>query len=377
MTQLIVNGLPAIAMRLTVPWSGPWVAEVDLPDVADVGDAVVMTFGETTLRGTVIVEQSGVFALQRKFTCVGGAGGWRKELPAKGYHSDAGVSAALVVADLAREAGETVGTFAPTNRVGVDYVRARALASVTLGDVVGTDWHVDFAGVTQVTARSIVDAKHDVLTVDVLGRQATLHVQDFGAVQIGHSITDERAAEPIVVREINVDISGAGLRVTVDTAPERLTTALRALIPPSKLFGLYKYRVFRMSADRAELQSATPSKGLPDILPAAMWPGLPGAHAKLAPGAEVLVQFIDGDRAQPVVTHFVGRGGPGHSPTKLELGGATGAEAARKGDVVTVVLPPLVFVGTIGGAPATGVCTATLPQVTGTITAGSGKVSIA
>jgi hypothetical protein len=113
-----------------------------------------------------------------------------------------------------------------------------------------------------------------------------------------------------------------------------------------------------------------------------MWPGLPGAHATLAPGAEVLVQFIGGDRAQPVVTHFVGRGGPGHSPKKLELGGDTGAEAARKGDVVTVVLPPLVFVGTgvingVPGTPVTGVLTATLPQVTGTITAGSGKVSIA
>jgi hypothetical protein len=92
----------------------------------------------------------------------------------------------------------------------------------------------------------------------------------------------------------------------------------------------------------------------------------------------VLVTFIDGDRGQPIVTHFAGVDGAGFVPVAIVIGGDPGAPAARQGDAVEVLLPPAVFSGSIAGfGAASGVLTFPLNKATGIITAGSGKVKIA
>jgi hypothetical protein len=144
------------------------------------------------------------------------------------------------------------------------------------------------------------------------------------------------------------------------------------------VFGLYRYRVVRMASDgRVELQAVRRIVGLPDLLPISQWPGVAGTHAELAPGTVVLVEFVEGDRGMPVITHFVGKDGSDFTPVSLVLGGIDGPPAARSGDAVEVLLPPAVFSGTIGGAPASGVLTFPLMKTSGTITAGSAKVKIA
>jgi hypothetical protein len=149
----------------------------------------------------------------------------------------------------------------------------------------------------------------------------------------------------------------------------------------AQLNGIYRYRVIAMNVDRCDLQRCGSRKDLPNLVATPMWPGVSGAHARLARGAEVLVQFIDGDRAQPVITGFVGRGGPGDVPDRLDFGGPGAADVARKGDTVTAMLPPAVFTGTIvvGGvpSPATGAVIWSPPQIIGTISDGSSKVGVA
>ena len=158
-----------------------------------------------------------------------------------------------------------------------------------------------------------------------------------------------------------------------------LTQALAsavARLTDQRLHGVYRYRVLRLSVDRVELQAVRKGAGLPDLLPVSMWPGVAGAHATLALGAEVLVQFVEGDRTMPIVTGFAGRGGQGHVPTLLEIC-TPGLPAARQGDAVQVTLPPAAFSGTIGGSPATGTVTWAPPATAnGTITGGSAKVKI-
>jgi len=68
-----------------------------------------------------------------------------------------------------------------------------------------------------------------------------------------------------------------------------------------------------------KLQAINRSAGLPDILPASMFPGVAGVHAALTPGATVAVEFLDGDPARPVVTGFVGKDGTGFVPVSLTL----------------------------------------------------------
>jgi len=74
-----------------------------------------------------------------------------------------------------------------------------------------------------------------------------------------------------------------------------------------------------------------------------MYPGSPGHWAELVPGANVIVAFIEGDPAQPIVTNFEPKGGPGFRPAKLtidavgaiELGAAVGT-VIRQGDTITI-----------------------------------------
>jgi hypothetical protein len=157
-------------------------------------------------------------------------------------------------------------------------------------------------------------------------RTIVLAVDDVRAVGIG-SILSERLDAAQTVRELEIDVSVQGVRVkawcggSASTA-SRLTGAIRAIIASAtdgKIYGLRKYRVTQMSADRVELQVVRRDAGLPDILPISMWPGLAGAHAALTPGAEVLVEFIDGEPTDPVITHFAGKGGAGFVPVSLAI----------------------------------------------------------
>jgi len=143
-------------------------------------------------------------------------------------------------------------------------------------------------------------------------------------------------------------------------------------------FGLRKYRVVSMHTDgRVNLQIVTPSGMLPSCVRVRQAPGCPGAHGQLAEGSEVLVSFVDGDTGDPVVVNFAGRG-DGHVPAMLVLASADNSapRAARQGDTATVLLPPMVFSGLIGGVPATGVLSAVTSTTLATIDSGSSLVRI-
>jgi hypothetical protein len=107
---------------------------------------------------------------------------------------------------------------------------------------------------------------------------------------------------------------------------DTVRSIVRETFPRYDYLGPRKYRVVRMSADRVELQIVNRALGLPDILPISQWPGAAGVWAQLQPGALVLVQFIDGDPSQPIVTHYEPKGGAGFRPVEMHLcAGSTGA----------------------------------------------------
>ena len=157
------------------------------------------------------------------------------------------------------------------------------------------------------------------------------------------SIISERLDGPQTVREYEIAIDKGGpLRMLAWTGGDgtqsgRLASLMRAIAERAtdgRLVGKYRYRVVRMASDgRVELQAVRRGAGLPDVLPVSMWPGVAGVHAELTPSAEVLVEFIEGDRTQPIITHFAGKDGAGFVPVELVLCGGTQA-VARQGDLV-------------------------------------------
>jgi hypothetical protein len=371
-----VGELSASRVRLVVANTGPWWAECDFEDDAALSGRVELQLGELKLSGTVVPQYGGTHALRRQATIIAGAAGWGASVAPKDYHNDAGVKARTVAEDAARAVGEALGTFTPgAERVGIDYVRQAGPASRALEDVAGeAAWWVDYAGVTHVgarSARSADPAEYEVLEYEPRARVAMLAVDDLTKVGIGSVLVD-RLDEPQTVRELEVLVEGGKLRVKAwcggtDRGEGRLAGVLRGIVERlagTQLFARYRYRVVLQAGDgRLSLQAVRKRPGLPDVLPISIWPGI--AAAEIAPelGTEVLVEFIEGDAAQPAVTGF--------------QSAADGAvEVAYKGADVEVALPPAVFTGTIGGAPATGVLAFPLSSTKGVVTAGSPRLKV-
>lgn len=383
------NGNPLTRLSVHVSNVGPWHADLEFEGAPELEGQVVIEVGSLKLSGTLHPAANGTFGLQRKGLVIAGAGGWGSEVGARHYHNDAGVKARTIAEDAARAVGETIGTLVPTSeRVGVDYVRQAGPASRALEDAIGgAPWWVDYDGVTQVgprPARALADTAYEVLAFDPRTRLATLAVDDPSSVQIG-SVLSERLDAPLTVREVTIRVTPEELRVLAwcggtELGHGVLSGLLRTIVQragDARLWGKYRYRVVQMASERVNLQSVRKAAGLPDVLPVSMWPGIAGAHAELTPGAEVLVEFLEGDRTLPIVVAFAGKGGPGFVPVSLTLGGESGSGAARIGDNVEVLLPPAVFSGTVNGTPATGFLTFPLNKTLGTITAGSSRVKVA
>lgn len=395
MAYLALNDERLTAVRLRMPARGVWFAEVDCETDPSIIGRCTLQVGQLRLVGTVAEEEAGNFGQQRKLRLVAGGGGWSTLASSKAYHNDAGVKAKLLAEDIAREAGEQLGDFAPAaERVGSDYVRDEGVSCATILETVIGDvpWWVDASGLTQVgerpTAPALASDAYQVLAYDPRERVVTLSLTDPSVLAIGSVIGGPSLPEAQTVREYQVQADASGVRVFAwcgggERSAGRLSALWRALTTRAQdplLLGLYVYRVVSMAAgsqNRVSLQAVRRTAGLPDIEPIAQWPGLPGLHTNLAPGAEVLVAFIEGDRTRPVVTHYAGAAAEGFVPTGIIIGGPTGQLCARQNDQVTVLIPPMAFVGTVNGLPASGVVSPTLQQAMGLITSGSPIVKVA
>jgi hypothetical protein len=383
MTYARANGQTVTKLRMLIGASGPWFVDLTLDGEAPgVSGRVTLELAGLRCVGTVPPAATGVHGGSREARLVAGGGAWGALLRPTGYHNDAQVKALNVAQDAAREAGEQLGSFAPEReRVGIDYVREAGPASRVLEDVIGSaSWWVDFAGVTHVGARpssTPPESGYEVVDYDPREQVVQLRLEDLTQVGIGAVLT-KGLDGPKTVRDLEVVLDADELRVRAwcgsSAAQARLAGLFRALVERStdgQLLGPYRYRVIRMVGDRVELQAVRKGAGLPDLLPVSMWPGVAGVHATLTPGAVVLVEFIEGDRTLPVITHFAGRDGTGFAPIALVIGGAAGSPAARSGDAVQVTMPPAV------ADVSTGVVTYSNPVAFGTITSGSSRVSVA
>jgi hypothetical protein len=393
-SYVTVNGQRVIALRLTVPNIGPWVADLDLESDATLEGRVTITVDDgMKLIGTVVPARAGEYGLETRMQVVAGAGGWSKAVSPKDYHADNGVKARLVAEDAARAVGETLGTLIPSSeRVGIDYVREKGSAARALDDARGgAAWWVDYDGVTHVGPRpelSLIDSDYETLAFDAREQIATLAVHDPATLRIG-SVLTKGLDGPHVVRYFELTVTKSEQRIRAwcggpAAGYGNVAGILRSIIQHvarERLDSVYRYRVIRMASERVELQAVSKAAGLPDLLPISMWPGVAGAHALLTPGAEVLVGFIEGSRAQPYVAGFAGADKPGFVPVQLVLGGTSGSPAARQGDIVEVQLPPATISGTVtlpsGPAAITGVMTFTPSKALGLITSGSSKVQVA
>lgn len=223
-----INSKRVIRATLRVPYSGIWIADLDL-DTADVvgGPTANLVLGALTIVGTISDFRSGTFGEARKVRVIGGKGGWSKEIPPKHYRNDAGLRKSIVLQESAALAGETLNLQFPEDekigpqftRVSKDQLGRSIPASNIFAKVIPTYlWWTDFSGVTQVaTSRPTSEVPRgktlELLEFDARHKTATL-AGDFDAVSIG-TILRNRLDSPITVREISYSLEGTESRIMV------------------------------------------------------------------------------------------------------------------------------------------------------------------
>jgi hypothetical protein len=326
-----------IAARVRVPWTGVWVADVDVAGTVVPSGQVTLQIGTTSFVGTVEPSRSGAFLSRTHVLVVGGKNKWSSSVRPRGYHNDAQVRRNQIAVDAARDAGEVLVVDAALDRpLNVDFARegAPAPASRVLEQLFpDASWWVGTDGITRLGTRSITDVSANVQALEADERKGTavltVDTDDVSKLLPGSSVTDAQRLPggAFVVHDVELVVEAQKLRAFAWAGvgrDERLTAALRALARESdsrRTFqGIYRYRVFSMSSDRVQLQAVRTDLGLPDIMPISMSPGVAGAWSELAGGSIVFVAFADGgDPAAPIVIGFEPKGGPGFMPMQTTL----------------------------------------------------------
>jgi hypothetical protein len=322
-------------LELTVSDKGPWVADCSMERDPVLQGQQTITMGDTDLVGTVV--STGIFGGRTTCQIVAGKATWSKVCTVKNYQLDQGVRTVLLWEDLLRDIGETAGSFVPqSERIGLAFVRNAVKASTVLESFIGSaKWWVDYDGRTYVGQRASTSPKnYEVLAYDPSEQTVQLALDDIEQLRVG-SVLTERLPAPLSVLSYRITVSSEGIRATCQ-ALQDMPALLRSIIQHEierSVSPLRKYRVVGMTGDgRVDLQIAQKATGFPDLGKVSMWPGVAGAHAELTKGTEVIVGFIDGDRSQPIIVGFVGKGGAGHGPVKLTFSSPVDIKGALTAD---------------------------------------------
>lgn len=386
-----IDGFDAAGVTVHVPWTGLWVLSGTIADEAFTFSErqVTCKIGVQTFVGTIDVQRSGEFLLQKRVHIIGGAAGWRKQVAQQSFHNDAGVKRQTVAKALAKATGETLGDEL-TGTLGIDYcwfngtAANPVLASATI-EQIAPDWHVGFDGKTYLNPWSSVAADD---TIEALDYDKNANSVSLGIYETiprpGMTITDERFGT-VSIRSVFVSAQADRVFAVAwfgASGRTRLANAVESIAKRSNpgLFGIYRYRVVSMNSDnRVNLQAVKSGIGLPDLLTVTQTPGMPGFKNTLTQSAIVLVQFIDGDPSLPRITNYHDVTDGAFVPQTVQFANGT-KPAAGIGDQIMVFLgvgSTFYFNGVIDGATATGTMTVVAVSPTyGVITTGNPKLTI-
>lgn len=209
---LSVNGVQVDEATLHLPAQGCWVATARVADDVATSGPAALVIGDLTLAGSINPLRSGRYQTRTTLEVVGGLG-WRNSVPARHYHNDAGIKRSTVLQGAAELVGETVSG-APTDRVGVDWVRPEGPASDTLNQL-APDWYMGLDGVTRATARpEVTEAGEGVelLAYDPANHLVTLKATSLAAVTIG-TVLRSGLDVPQRVTSLDVLVRPGSLRI--------------------------------------------------------------------------------------------------------------------------------------------------------------------
>lgn len=306
MSTLTLNGTRVTEASITIPMYGAWTADVSMAAATAVTGAVTLAIGSLSLKGKVF--RSAVYAGGYRARIVGGAGGWRTTLTPKGYSQVAGVKLSTVLADAARETGESI-SIGSDRVIGTAYVRERAKGERVLKLLTNGIWYVDTAGVTQIrdrTSTPIVSAFTLVKRDGARGRFeiATEFYQDWTP---GRTFTSPTVTDTQTISSVTFEAGNDGkLRLvvlSVATERERLLTEIRnmirAEIAPLTYCGVWTYTIQRASASSIDAVPANPNGILPTLTNVPPLTSPIGETVTPTVGKTCVIAFLDADPTKP------------------------------------------------------------------------------
>lgn len=345
MSLATLAGHRAPDVRAHLPaWGVPW-AEVTLDVEAELAGVVELVIADLVLSCTVM--SGGPSKGRSHYRVAGGKGGWGRDVAAQGYASDAGVKLSTVVQDAASAAGELMAGTLPTTRLGPSWARERGPASLVLHQVAPESWYVDETGATRIGRRAAAElaVAAERGPLDAARGTITLAAEAIATILPGVTVDGLEAVDVE-----HVVAPGAGLRSTLyasaRVAPYRAIVS--ALFPWLPFARPVEYRVVTQEGERLNLQPVRVSSRMPDLRRVFVRPGVAGCRADVALGSRVIVVFVEGDPARPMVIAHEDADGAGFAPTRLDLVGEDDAVASpsealgrivRYGDPITFSAP--------------------------------------
>jgi hypothetical protein len=388
-----VNGNQIVSGSLLIPLVGAWTADLHLATDAALTGAVVVVIGNLTLHGSVY--RSSSYGGQTRARIVAGAGGWRSVIGKQGYGSRSGVKVSHVLQDAAGACGETVNV-AKDMTIGNAYTRAEGNASDALWQMVAQkyipSWHIDAAGVTQVTPWPASPVTTPFTPVDHRPDEGivTIATEDYAAWMPGCTFSSPLLTGSYSSGGVEYVFDNDGkfrfLVLTGDT--DRVNGPIDRIVMghlrPTRFHGRYEYTISNPTTSTVDCTPMDDSFGLPDLTGVPLNGDSISVYTPPAGGA-CHVMFLNGVPTKPIVVWT--EGNPSHADI---LAGTT--PAAKLGDTVQsmLVLAPPSLTGTLqfAGAPGpmvVGVPYAIVPAassligltpISGTVTTGSSQVGM-
>jgi hypothetical protein len=327
-----VNGERAQSLSVTFPYQGTWSADVLMAQGIPVERAVTIKIGDMVLNGTAIRMAS--FAGSRGLRVVGGSGGWRKNLAAKGYGNITGVKLSSVINDAARESGEQLSTF--TDRVlGTNWARENGPAERTLR-FLAPGWWMSNDGKTHIEPRvqSAVSTQFTVNSWSGGKGKFEISTENISDWSPGKTFSAPTVPETQVVNSMTVEMTNDGklrLGVLNGSSSNRMLDDVRHIVRDEisslSYSGIWEYTLFAGTLTTCELQSTTSQ--MPDLGSVPYASGLMGEQVVPAPGSKCRVVFLNSDPSRPVVIGIDG------SPSLIKIQNGIRPLAAT-GDVAGV-----------------------------------------
>lgn len=322
MASVELNGVPCSSALLSIPGVGLWVATLEVPFVLAlvVGASATLKFLDTAWTGAVVA--GGVADGVARYRIIAGKGKWGIAIPPRAYANDAGLSAAQLLRDVATEAGEQIDS-PPSGTLGPHFNRPRLPASFALNLLAPRAWFARPDGVVTFGARPAAPAS----SLPVLERNPASRVVELGVSSSVAGLVPGMTTEFGTAADVDLELTPDGIRARLYAAPAlgRRTAALARLldaIDPGRRFrGSFEYRISTQEGERLNLQPVRSRSELPDLARVPVRAGLPGVKATYAPGAQVVVTFLDGDPTRPAVVGFDDPGQPGWPFLTMTIGG--------------------------------------------------------